>query len=53
MSREHEPPPAHASAKAILSHYLDDGDGASSSDLLCPALVLALLACPALPCLLE
>jgi hypothetical protein len=54
MSREHEPPPAHASAKAILSHHLDHGHGASSSDLPCPVLVLACLLARgnlALPCL--
>jgi hypothetical protein len=53
MSREHEPPPAHASAKAILSHHFDHGHGASSSDLPCPVLVLACSRqpCLALPCL--
>lgn len=53
MSREHEPPPAHASAEAILSHHLHDGHGhgASSSDLPCPVLVLACLLAATLPCL--
>lgn len=41
--REHEPPPAHASAKAILSHHFDDG--ASSSDLPCFACLDLALPC--------
>jgi len=48
MVSEHEPPPAHASAKAILSHHL--GDAMEPAHRICPALP-CLPACHSTCCL--